>query len=108
MSFKYFEAESHISTYNKFRPIPPKSLIEKIIEFTKREKVLEPFELAVDVGCGSGQSTEVLSPFFKRVIGIDSSDLIIEEARKKCHCLNVFYSWTSTPLAGCFKVLQRS
>lgn len=38
MSFKYFEAESHVSTYNQFRPSPPQSLIEKIIQFSN-EKV---------------------------------------------------------------------
>eukprot|EP00094_Tigriopus_californicus_P004082 TCALIF_03933-PA protein Name:"Similar to DDB_G0268948 Putative methyltransferase DDB_G0268948 (Dictyostelium discoideum)" AED:0.07 eAED:0.07 QI:0/0.5/0.44/0.66/0.75/0.66/9/2714/238 len=39
-------------------------------------------ERAVDVGCGSGQSTFVLQPHFKEIIGIDVSSTQIEEAKK--------------------------
>lgn len=38
MSRQYFEAESHVSTYNKFRPCPPIEMIEEIVRFTS-EKV---------------------------------------------------------------------
>ncbi|KAK6622764.1 hypothetical protein RUM43_008607 [Polyplax serrata] len=90
MPFKYFEGEAHIRTYNKFRPSPPNSLTSKVIEFTK-EKVPLPLQLAVDVGCGSGQSTEVLAPFFKNILGFDSSYQIIIEARKRCRYTNISY-----------------
>ncbi|KAL0273657.1 UNVERIFIED_CONTAM: hypothetical protein PYX00_006282 [Menopon gallinae] len=87
---QYFEAESHVSTYNKFRPSPPMNMIEEIVRFTS-EKISGPFDLAVDVGCGSGQSTEVYAPFFANVLGIDSSDAIIREARGKCKFPNITY-----------------
>jgi 2-polyprenyl-3-methyl-5-hydroxy-6-metoxy-1,4-benzoquinol methylase len=38
--------------------------------------------LAVDVGCGSGQSTQVLSPHFSRVVGLDVSEAQIKIAAK--------------------------
>lgn len=41
-------------------------------------------DLAVDVGCGSGQSTVVLQPFFKKVFGLDVSSNQIKAARKLC------------------------
>ena len=40
-------------------------------------------KLAVDVGCGTGQSTRILSPFFRRVLGLDVSQAQIENARKE-------------------------
>jgi ubiquinone/menaquinone biosynthesis C-methylase UbiE len=36
------------------------------------------------VGCGSGQSTRLISPYFKRVIGTDVSESQVEEAKKQC------------------------
>jgi len=41
-----------------------------------------PLQTAVDVGCGTGQSTIALAPHFKEVIGFDVSKAQIEEAKK--------------------------
>lgn len=38
--------------------------------------------LAVDVGCGTGQLTRVLAPFFNRVIGVDVSQAQITVAKE--------------------------
>ena len=38
-------------------------------------------DVCLDVGCGSGQSTWVLSPYFNRIIGTDISLAQIEEAK---------------------------
>ncbi|XP_065218133.1 putative methyltransferase DDB_G0268948 [Planococcus citri] len=62
------------ASYPKFRPAPPPELIKKIVGFLN-ERLSTPFDTAVDVGCGNGKSTEALSPYFKNVIGFDSSDL---------------------------------
>ena len=48
--------------------------------------------LAVDVGCGSGQSTNLLAPLFKRVVGLDVSEsqIRVAEAQKSADlCPNV-------------------
>ena len=50
-----------------------------------------PFDTAVDVGCGSGKSTEALSPYFKNVIGLDSSDVRVNYAYKSGGLYNIIY-----------------
>lgn len=50
-----------------------------------------PAELAVDVGCGSGQGTHFLGEHFKKVVGTDISEAQIQEA-KDTPCLpNISY-----------------
>ncbi|XP_076314081.1 putative methyltransferase DDB_G0268948 isoform X2 [Tachypleus tridentatus] len=44
--------------------------------------VRPPLHHALDVGCGSGQSTRVLTPYFEKVTGIDTSAAQIDEAMK--------------------------
>ncbi|XP_022095976.1 putative methyltransferase DDB_G0268948 [Acanthaster planci] len=41
----------------------------------------EPFKLAVDVGCGSGQNTRPLAPYFEKIIGVDVSEAQIRAAQ---------------------------
>ncbi|XP_035224527.1 putative methyltransferase DDB_G0268948 isoform X2 [Stegodyphus dumicola] len=50
-----------------------------------------PFELAVDVGCGTGQSTLLLAPPFRRVRGFDVSKAQIHEAMTERRADNVEY-----------------
>nr|XP_002121710.1 putative methyltransferase DDB_G0268948 [Ciona intestinalis] len=45
----------------------------------------------VDVGCGSGQSTEVFAPYFDQVTGVDPSEKQIELARSGNKFANVEY-----------------
>ena len=52
-----------------------------IVIFIINSQVSEPYHLAVDVGCGSGQSTRPLAPYFKKVIGVDVSEAQIAKAR---------------------------
>ncbi|PIO25053.1 hypothetical protein AB205_0120240, partial [Aquarana catesbeiana] len=51
----------------------------------------KPYGFAVDVGCGTGQNTRTLSPYFKKVLGIDISEAQIEEAKKATGSPNVTY-----------------
>ncbi|XP_022096086.1 putative methyltransferase DDB_G0268948 isoform X2 [Acanthaster planci] len=46
-----------------------------------RPQTAEPFQLAVDVGCGSGQNTRPLAPYFEKVIGVDVSEAQIRAAQ---------------------------
>jgi ubiquinone/menaquinone biosynthesis C-methylase UbiE len=50
----------------------------KIADFAKRNQI--PLEVAVDVGCGSGQSTLPLGSYCQRVIGTDISHEQIKQA----------------------------
>ncbi|GBN05361.1 Putative methyltransferase DDB_G0268948 [Araneus ventricosus] len=91
MSEKQFAGEDHAKIYSSYRKDNPTEVIEKIIAFLK-EKVPEPLQTAVDVGCGSGQSTVILAPYFKRVHGSDVSEAQIEQAKATRSLPNVTYA----------------
>jgi len=48
-------------------------------------------ERAFDVGCGSGQSTTFLAPYFHKVIGTDISESMIQQATTSNKLPNVTY-----------------
>ena len=79
---RLFEQASHATAYSKFRPIYPKVLLEIISSYISRNGGEK--DMAVDVGCGSGQSTFYLLDCFKQCIGVDISKAQIDEAQKKC------------------------
>uniref|UniRef100_A0A803JGV9 Uncharacterized XB5811292 n=1 Tax=Xenopus tropicalis TaxID=8364 RepID=A0A803JGV9_XENTR len=64
-----------------------KNLVLSYLE-KKNEK---PFQLAVDVGCGTGRSTQALAPYFQKVIGIDVSESQLNVARKCTSHNNIYY-----------------
>ena len=80
MSKRLFESSKHAELYAKFRPTYGQDVYDKIIEFC-RETSTE-FKLAVDVGCGSGQSSKPLTNYFMQVIGTDISKKQIDNAAK--------------------------
>ncbi|XP_065061553.1 putative methyltransferase DDB_G0268948 isoform X2 [Rhopilema esculentum] len=83
MSTRLFEESDHANVYKKFRPLHPQSMAEFIVSFCKRQVSLDRHELlplAVDVGCGSGQSSQMFAPYFQNVIGLDVSSAQIKEA----------------------------
>lgn len=56
-----FEAAVQAASYAKFRPQPPPNIISHVIDFVKETLSSERsagLNLAVDVGCGSGQVVE--------------------------------------------------
>ncbi len=53
--------------YARFRPEYPKALAAFLASAAPDGR------LAVDVGCGNGQLTQLLAPYFNRVIGLDPS-----------------------------------
>lgn len=50
-----------------------------------------PFELAVDVGCGSGQGTVLLAKHFASVVGTDISPAQVEVALQHAQEPNITY-----------------
>lgn len=54
-------------TYARFRPEYPPQLADFLAS------VVPNNHLAVDVGCGNGQLTQLLAPHFKAVVGLDPS-----------------------------------
>ena len=67
----------YANVYDESRPTLPKDAIEIL----KRYK--EQIETIVDIGCGTGLSTKVCTEFANNVIGIEPSEDMLKEAKKK-------------------------
>ncbi|XP_073490887.1 uncharacterized protein [Aquarana catesbeiana] len=91
MLTRQFEGKEQASDYQKFRFEPAQEIIDLIFSYVD-ERFPKPYGFAVDVGCGTGQNTRILSPYFKKVLGIDISEAQIEEAKKATVSPNVTYS----------------
>ncbi|XP_077861685.1 putative methyltransferase DDB_G0268948 [Saccoglossus kowalevskii] len=76
---RLFTGAAIAGAYQKFRPTYPKKIVERIINYLGHQKP-GPYSLAVDVGCGSGQSTGILANHFEQVIGCDISECQIQKA----------------------------
>lgn len=72
--------KNHFSTvaegYRAFRPTYPPSLFTWLAENCRQR------ESALDCGCGSGQATIMLAPYFPRVFGVDPSPEQIAQAER--------------------------
>ncbi|XP_076806082.1 putative methyltransferase DDB_G0268948 [Clavelina lepadiformis] len=73
--------------YQKYRPTYPDKVMENIIKYLRSHRpdsdLSSTFDLMVDVGCGSAQSTNMFAPYFKNIVGVDASEDQIEFARKQ-------------------------
>ena len=91
---QHFGRNSH--QYAKFRPGYPVALTRSLAALASNH------QLALDVGCGSGQLTTPLAAHFDRVIGIDSS---YSQLRHAASADNVAYQQHS---AECFALRDNS
>ncbi|CAG0898278.1 unnamed protein product [Cyprideis torosa] len=90
MEIKKFEEAAHTREYARWRPSPPKLLVDAIVQFTTLGRkigsgadIVSTVPSACDVACGSGQLTFKLAPFCNQIVGVDISASQIEEAKKK-------------------------
>ncbi|KAJ0062264.1 hypothetical protein NL108_002580, partial [Boleophthalmus pectinirostris] len=86
MAVRLFEDQDHAADYLKYR-VSPNEVVNHIMELLRKRMAL-PAKLAIDVGCGSGQGTVLLAPYFNQVVGTDISPAQLQYARK---CDNVTY-----------------
>jgi len=77
LSTRQFEGAGHSDLYAKFRPVAPPSVLANILTWRQGA----PVNLAVDVGCGSGQFTRQLTPVCTRVVATDVSQAQVDQAR---------------------------
>ncbi|KAA0715736.1 putative methyltransferase [Triplophysa tibetana] len=80
MTYRLFEGKHHASLYQKYRFDPPYDVKEIILKYLEKKKG-QPHQLAVDLGCGTGQNSRLLAPHFQQVVGMDISESQLEEAR---------------------------
>ncbi|NXQ14881.1 CRG1 methyltransferase, partial [Peucedramus taeniatus] len=90
MATQMFEGRGHAAVYQKYRFAPGKELQQTILSYLREKKAI-PAELAVDVGCGSGQGTHFLGEHFKKVVGTDISEAQIQEAKDTPCSPNISY-----------------
>ncbi|XP_078100103.1 putative methyltransferase DDB_G0268948 [Sander vitreus] len=89
MAVRVFEGKDHAAAYLQYR-IAPDELISRIMSYMEK-KTSSQFNLAVDVGCGSGQGTILLAPYFTKVVGTDVSPAQLEMALANSSPPNVSY-----------------
>ncbi|KAM4731173.1 putative methyltransferase [Anableps anableps] len=90
MTYRLFEGKEHAASYWKYRVSPSDHLIQQVLGFLEKHRG-RPFELAVDVGCGSGQGTLLLSKHFASVVGTDVSPAQLEVALQQAKEPNITY-----------------
>ncbi|KAL8591896.1 hypothetical protein ACOMHN_044392 [Nucella lapillus] len=74
-----FQSSKIANYYAKYRPTYGPQVSEAIINFCKENESCK-LSIALDVGCGSGQSTLPLINHFQKVIGMDISEAQISRA----------------------------
>lgn len=83
-SVNYFTSETVAARYDRSRPyLHP--LVARRIEAACADGI--PFARALDVGCGTGQSSRAIEPLAARVIGVDISPAMLSAGprRKRIH-----------------------
>ncbi|XP_070694372.1 putative methyltransferase DDB_G0268948 [Pempheris klunzingeri] len=90
MTYRLFEDKKHASSYWKYRIAPSDHLIQEVLDFLEKQKG-RLFELAVDVGCGSGQGTLLLAKHFVSVVGMDVSPAQLDMALQHAKEPNITY-----------------
>ena len=73
----YFTEKDIAIRYHKYRPYIHPKIIKKI---KKLIKLVEPVNNALDIACGTGQSTLALKSIAKHIIGIDISEAMLSQA----------------------------
>lgn len=84
MSKAFFQEASHAASYALYRPTYTSDVANVIVgKLRKTLPVQDKWDRLLDVGCGSGQSTRLFMPHFRRILAIDTSSNQIAEAKKK-------------------------
>ncbi len=74
MNNKQNHFDSGGANYAKYRPTYPESLAQQL------SNLCQTHDCAIDIGCGTGQLTDLLTDKFQHVIGLDPSQTAIDNA----------------------------
>ncbi|XP_078000544.1 putative methyltransferase DDB_G0268948 [Glandiceps talaboti] len=85
----FFKSTQMSQDYALYCPSYPDGLVEKILAFCRINN--KRGCMALDVACGTGSSTRILSNYFDEVIGCDISESQINEAKKVETATNIVY-----------------
>ncbi|MEE6518086.1 hypothetical protein FKM82_028773 [Ascaphus truei] len=85
-----FSDKEFSACFQKYMLPASEKMVQMMLSYLIAKKG-KPFELAVDVGCGTGRYTRPVAPHFEKVIGLDISESQINEARRSTSEKNVLY-----------------
>lgn len=88
MSNSFFQSEEAACRYKRFRP----KTHEAIITMVKPHLPGKMFKSALDIACGTGDSSGSLKQIAEEVVGVDRSEAMLKYAKKQCHethCLDI-------------------
>jgi SAM-dependent methyltransferase len=73
-----YEREGFAGGYDRFRPRPPRALLELFCRYARTERPA----LVVDLGCGTGLSTRAWSGSAERIVGIEPNPAMLAVAEQ--------------------------
>ncbi|XP_053327958.1 putative methyltransferase DDB_G0268948 [Spea bombifrons] len=91
MAVEMFKNKEFSSAYEKYMLPVANEVITLILSYIEKKTKPKPYEMAVDIGCGTGRYTLPLAPHFHKVLGVDISQSQIDEARRSSSFENVTY-----------------
>src|SRR3989344_6002928 len=105
---------SQVRAYDKYRSIPPEKAYKLLFSLIKKEGVID----VLDVGCGTGKSTEPLVRKNIKVVGCDHDVKMLDQAKKnalsrnlditykKCEVENLPFKPNSFDIVVCFNAFH--
>ncbi|CAH2306199.1 methyltransferase DDB_G0268948 isoform X2 [Pelobates cultripes] len=81
MAAELFKNKEFSEVYHKYMIPMSSKVVDLILTYVEDKKMGKPFKLAVDVGCGTGNSSRKLAAHFQEVIGADTSESQLNVAR---------------------------
>ena len=93
---RFYESAEIAEYYFKYRQNYTPEVAQRVMTFYNNQQQLQThlptkLDLMVDVGCGSGQSTNIFQPYFKKILGFDISAEQIKQAKLQNKFDNIDY-----------------
>ena len=88
---RFFETKEIATQYSKHRLRYSDEIARCVLDHHSSTEDGYQLEFVVDVGCGSGQSTNIFQPYCKKIIGIDVSSEQIKLAQQQNSYDNIQY-----------------
>jgi SAM-dependent methyltransferase len=80
-----YEREGFAAHYDRYRPRPPRALLESLLQLARVERPA----LVVDLGAGTGLSTRAWADLANRVVGVEPNSAMRVEAEGLTEAANV-------------------
>ena len=93
---RFFESAEIAEYYVKYRQNYTPEVSQRVMTFYNNQQQFQThlptkLDFMVDVGCGSGQSTNIFQPYFKKISGFDISAEQIKQAKLQNKFDNIDY-----------------